>query len=187
MDTPESTPYSIESMYTGRPALGGVVPGTLAASASLSPEVTNGFELGTDFAFRRFGLGVGLTYYHEKTSDLILPVANSTGGLAVTNIGAITNQGVDARLTAQLGDGAEGLGWNIAANASKNSNQVDAALRGANVGRAWPVALGSSASRRGLDSLSAFFAGSGCSATRADRSCSGTDCPSAILRQVRSS
>ena len=139
MDTPESTPYSIESMYTGRPALGGVVPGTRVASASLSPEVTNGFELGTDFTFRRFGLGVGLTYYHEKTSDLILPVANSTGGLAVTNIGATTNQGVDARLTAQLGDGAEGLGWNIAANASKNSNQVDA-LSGAQTS----VALGPS-------------------------------------------
>jgi hypothetical protein len=127
MDAPQSTPYAVETMYAGRTASGAVGPignGLLLPAASLSPEITNGFELGTDVAFRRFGLGLGLTYYHEQTSDVIMPV--STGGNVVaTNVGSITNQGVDARLTAQLGNSDSDLGWNISVNASKNSNQVD--------------------------------------------------------------
>ena len=128
MDAPVSTPYSLETVYAGRPASGMVAPvggGFLLPSSSLSPEITNGFEFGGDLAFRRLGLGLGLTYYHEQTSDVIMPVGSAPGGLVATNIGAITNQGVDARLTARLGDGDGDFGWDISANASKNSNQVD--------------------------------------------------------------
>jgi TonB-dependent SusC/RagA subfamily outer membrane receptor len=128
MDTPESTPYVVETMYAGRPTSGAVAPvgaASLRPGGSLTPEVTNGFEVGTDIGFRKFGLGLGLTYYHEATSDVILPVAGSSGELEATNVGSMTNQGIDARLTAQLGDGEDGFGWRISANASKNSNTVD--------------------------------------------------------------
>lgn len=126
MDAPETNPFVVQSRYVGRTPSGAIAPvgaGALGTSASLSPETTNGFEVGTDLGLRRLGLGLGLTYYHEQTSDLILPVSAS-GTAVLSNAGSITNQGIEARLSAQLGD-PQDFGWTIAANAAKNSNQVN--------------------------------------------------------------
>lgn len=131
MDAPAVSPYAVQTMYAG--SVNGSIAPTAGASAfpsSLKPEVTNGFQIGGDWAFNANGLGFGVAYYHENTSDLILPVASGAAFVA-TNAGSISNQGIEGRATARIGDSDRGLAWRIDANASKNSNKVESLASGA--------------------------------------------------------
>src|SRR5215475_13059341 len=116
-------------MYAGRPVSGGVGPSgssLLIADSSLTPEITTGWQLGGDIGLRFLKLGLGLTYYHEETDGVILPIQNPVlQTLLARNAGVISNQGIEASLSAHAGGGEFGLGWDGAFNIARNENQVE--------------------------------------------------------------
>ena len=112
---------------------------TISASPNLGPEITNAFQLGGSFGFFESRLGVDLTYYNERTSDVIVGLPGRTAGsLVATNAATLTNSGIEAGITLVPLRLAAADVWTINANFAKNSNTVDA-LRGAS-----SVALGPS-------------------------------------------
>ena len=123
------TAYDIGTMYAGRPTNGSIAPaglGLLGADSSLSPQVTTSFELGTDLTFRPAHATVGVSYYHESTSDLIVPVPNSLGTPIARNAASMSNNGIEGRAGISLGDASRGnVQWDLSATAAKNSNTVD--------------------------------------------------------------
>lgn len=125
----DMTSYAVETMYAGRSLTGAIAPagdGLLVADSSLSPEITTAWQLGTDLWFLSRRLTVGVTYYNESTSGVILPVPSATLNTVVAmNAGELSNHGLEAQATIRLGDGSTGLGWDISANASKNTNTVE--------------------------------------------------------------
>jgi len=95
------------------------------ASPDLGPEATNAFELGTQLGFFHSRLGVDLTYYNERTSDVVVGLAGSSGSIVATNAATISNSGIEAQLTmTPLRVGAD-VEWTIAARYAKNKNTVD--------------------------------------------------------------
>ncbi len=123
------TAYDIGTMYAGRPTAGSVAPaglGLLGADSSLSPQVTSSWELGADLTFRPARASVGASYYHESTSDLIVPVLNALGTPIARNAAAMSNRGVEGRAGVSFGDASRGgVQWDVSATAAKNSNTVD--------------------------------------------------------------
>jgi hypothetical protein len=134
-DATNLDPYTIETMYAGRPLSGSVAPlGTslLAPDPALAPEVMTGWQVGGLASFRWLHLGLGLTYYQDQTSGVVLPVSNAAlGTLLASNAGEVSNRGVEGRLQLQLGDGERGFGWTGGLNLARNSNQVDRLSAGA--------------------------------------------------------
>ena len=112
---------------------------TITASPNLGPEITNAFQLGGSFGFYESRLGLDLTYYNERTSDVIVGLPGSgAGSVVATNAATLTNSGIEGGVTlVPLRLRATDV-WTINANFAKNSNSVDA-LRGAS-----SVALGPS-------------------------------------------
>ena len=123
------TAYDIGTMYAGRPTSGSIAPagvGLLAADSSLSPQITSSYELGADFAFRPAHATVGVSYYHESTTGLIVPVLNSVSIPIARNAAAMSNSGVEGRASVSFGDASRGdIQWDLAATAAANSNTVD--------------------------------------------------------------
>lgn len=128
-DGNDMSPYAIGSMYAGRTPTGSLSPlgsGLLLADPSLAPEVTTGFQAGADFVFHPLDFGVGLTYYHEQTDGVILPISNPTlGTLLAKNAGTVVNNGIEGTVSAQVGRGDVGLAWLGSANAARNTSRVD--------------------------------------------------------------
>ena len=125
---PELTPYTLQSMYAGRTPTGSIAPvgrALVVTDPDISPEITNGFEAGADLGFRRNSVGLGFDFYHEQTSDVILPVTNSTGLIVATNAGTMSNKGIEATVSTRIGDAERGFGWSVRANAAKNWNTVE--------------------------------------------------------------
>jgi TonB-dependent SusC/RagA subfamily outer membrane receptor len=123
------TAYDIGTMYSGRPTTGSVAPAgvsLLGADSSLSPQITTSYELGADLAFRPAHATVGLAYYHESTTGLIVPVLNALAVPIARNAAAMSNSGVEGRAGVSFGDGAHGgIQWDLSATAATNSNTVD--------------------------------------------------------------
>jgi hypothetical protein len=128
-DASDLQPYAIATMYAGRPVSGGAGPSgssLLIADSTLTPEITTGWQLGGDVGFRFLALGLGLTYYHEETDGVILPIPNpALQTLLAHNAGVISNQGIEASVSAHTGGGELGLGWDGAFNIARNENQVE--------------------------------------------------------------
>jgi TonB-dependent SusC/RagA subfamily outer membrane receptor len=115
---------------------------TISASPSLGPEITSALQLGGSFGFFQSRVGVDLTYYNERTSDVIVGLPGSAAGtLVATNAATITNSGVEAGLTLVPIRTAAADVWTINANFAKNSNSVDA-LRGASSAALGPSIFG---------------------------------------------
>lgn len=151
-DANDASPYSIQTMYAGRTPTGIASPlgsGLLAADSSLAPEVTTGMQIGTDLTIRPLDLGVSLTYYHERTSGVILPIANpALGTLLAKNAGVVANNGVEGTVSAQVGNGDAGLAWLGSANAARNTSQVEQLAGGVQSVALGPSLLGMSVQAR---------------------------------------
>jgi TonB-dependent SusC/RagA subfamily outer membrane receptor len=112
---------------------------TISASPNLGPELTNAFQLGGSFGWFESRVGADLTFYSERTSDVIVGLPGRTSGSFVaTNAATLTNSGVEAGLTLVPVRVAAADVWTVNANFAKNSNSVSE-LRGASA-----VALGPS-------------------------------------------
>jgi TonB-linked SusC/RagA family outer membrane protein len=126
--------------YAAGPAevarLAGVdIPGVAISALGnpdLKPETTTEFEGGIDVEMLNRRLNVELTYYSKKSRDAliarVLPPSQGTGNAVVAqtrfeNLGAVTNKGAEAIITAQLLTGRR-LGWDMTVTASTNSNKL---------------------------------------------------------------
>jgi hypothetical protein len=105
---------------------GGLFSDTTAAG-DLKPERTKEFEAGVDLGLFKDVADLSFTYYHRKSSDVILtlPVAISTGFVNVgQNAGEITNKGVEIALNIRPITRRD-FAWDVGMLFSTNRNRVD--------------------------------------------------------------
>lgn len=96
-----------------------------AASPELKWEETREVNVGVDFTAGRFDGSV--EYYRSRTDDLLLDVRvlpPAPSSFVLDNVGAVSNEGVEATLDALVLD-TENMSLNIGANASTNKNLVE--------------------------------------------------------------
>lgn len=98
---------------------------TVSTNSSLSPEITSSLELGGSLSLLRNRLGLDLTVYDDQTTGVILGASSTATSILVSNIGTLSNKGVELQATlvpVRTSDGAE---WTLDAHIAKNSNSVD--------------------------------------------------------------
>lgn len=92
----------------------------------LKPERNVGLEAGLEMQFFRGRLGLDLTVYQQRSTDLLItqPVAPSGGfEYLYNNIGEIRNRGIELGLTGDIIKN-ENFNWTMVINLSKNNNEV---------------------------------------------------------------
>ena len=95
-------------------------------NADLKPEITSGYEVGTQLQFFSNRLGLDATYYAQETRNQILAVEVSRASgfrSTVVNAGTIANRGLELALnfTPVL---TQDLQWDVNLNWAKNVNKV---------------------------------------------------------------
>lgn len=132
-------------------------PTALTFGPSLSPEVTNAAEVGGEFGLLRNRASVDLTVYAERTSDVVLGIPGSTSGSVVaSNIGVISNKGVEATVTLVPLRNPRGVDWTIEGRYAKNSNTVDELRTGSGVVSLTPSLYGVTVQARQGSALGAL-------------------------------
>lgn len=125
----DADPYQLVNTYLANPAFDGFPRFEVDNSiknASLKPESTESWEVGTELGLVDNRLGIDLTYYHEVTSDQILPVDISRASgysRTVQNAGSVRNRGVELALntTPVL---TPDFRWESTITWAKNDNEV---------------------------------------------------------------
>lgn len=137
----QPTPYNTATYY-GNSAYGEGWGSTLSASSSiygggyeqsstlgnqnLKPEIKEEIEFGTDLKFLDNRISLGVTYFNNDVTGVLLPVAiaGSTGFTNVyANAASLTNHGIEVELGAdvvRVGD----FKWNLYGNWTRIRNQV---------------------------------------------------------------
>jgi TonB-linked SusC/RagA family outer membrane protein len=107
----DTDPYELKTIYASTVVNGsfgntkfpfGNVPalqvGSTLGNATLKPEQTTSFEVGTELAFLQSRLSVDFSYYvnDSKNQIISIPIPNSTGyGFNTINAGEIQNKGIE--------------------------------------------------------------------------------------------
>jgi len=92
----------------------------------LKPEKTKTFEVGTNIKFVSNRLGLDLSYYNNKSEDLLLPVsiAPSTGFSSMfINAATMTSKGIEATLYATIIE-HKNFKWDVTVNYTSFNNVV---------------------------------------------------------------
>ncbi|SFE62463.1 TonB-linked outer membrane protein, SusC/RagA family [Spirosoma endophyticum] len=103
-----------------------VVPGTQLANPDVKPERMAEFEGGLDLAFLNGRIGLGVTAYQQKISDLVVnrTLAPTTGGTSiVNNVGAMENKGFEVVLDVNPIK-TKNLNWDFTVIYNHNRNKV---------------------------------------------------------------
>ncbi len=98
-------------------------------------EKTAQWDLGFELGLFNNRLNFDISYYHKKTSDLLLerPVPESTGYSSIMdNIGSVSNRGLDMLITAHPID-THDFQWTSTLNLGYNKNRVEKLDEGASV------------------------------------------------------
>lgn len=135
----DADPYSLENVYTGWGFGNNVAQfvfpyGTLLGfsanstinNPNLSPEFTTSYEAGINLGFWNNRVTLDATYFNEVSKNQIVSVGLpwSTGyGSQVTNIGEMTNKGVELLLTVTPVM-TKNFKWDISANYTRLRNKV---------------------------------------------------------------
>ena len=93
---------------------------------NLKPEILTGIETGLDLRFFKGRLNLDLTYYHQRSSNLLVsrPISAATGfRFFTTNAGVMVNQGIEAELTAKAVK-KKGFSYDVSLNFTRNVNKV---------------------------------------------------------------
>jgi TonB-linked SusC/RagA family outer membrane protein len=109
--------------FNGTP---GFSQGTVLGNPALEPEFRGSWEIGTDLRFLSNRIGLDLTYYQSRSTNVILdvPVAASSGfNFASLNSAELTNKGIEAILSLGLVQ-TKDFSWNILTNFTRNQNDV---------------------------------------------------------------
>lgn len=121
------TPYALQTIYAGQALSGGAIPvgsGLVLPGADLRPETTNAWQIGADLSAWNRHVDAGVTFYHESSSDVILPSIRSGDTSFTANDATFRNQGIEGFLTVRGGDRAR-LFWDVGGTASLNRNRVE--------------------------------------------------------------
>jgi TonB-linked SusC/RagA family outer membrane protein len=103
----------------------GVSPGD-PGNPDLKPERGKEFEAGFDAGFLDDRLGLELTYYNKRSTDLIVavPTAPSSGfGGGIANLGEVVNRGLEFLVRATPVRGSA-ISWDAALNGSTLHNEI---------------------------------------------------------------
>jgi len=96
------------------------------ANPDLKWEKTGTYDVGVELGLFANRLNFDVSYYHRKTTDLLLdaPLPNSTGFTTVMrNIGSVANRGVEIMLTATPLK-RDDFAWSTTLNMNYNKNEV---------------------------------------------------------------
>lgn len=105
----------------------GLVPLSQVANPNLKPERQREWEAGVDASFIDQRVGIGFTYYDQRTEDLLLDrVFTPSAGYAtiLDNVGVLSNKGIELELSSVNFDD-EAFGWNSRLIYSRNRNRVE--------------------------------------------------------------
>ncbi|MGI4865916.1 MAG: SusC/RagA family TonB-linked outer membrane protein [Janthinobacterium lividum] len=103
-----------------------IVPGTVLANPTVRPERLAELEGGADLGFFNDRVGLGITAYHQKITDLVVRrnLAPSTGGASiVNNVGTMENRGLEVVLNL-IPVKTKDLTWDVALIYNRNRNKV---------------------------------------------------------------
>jgi outer membrane receptor protein involved in Fe transport len=115
--------------FLGQPLLS---RGGSSFDPDLTPEFTRELEIGTEMRFLKRRIGVELTYYNKKSTDLIYAIGlpSTTGYTSFfTNLGQIRNKGWEAALDVRPVSGRD-FSWDVRGIFTKNDNTVEALVQG---------------------------------------------------------
>ena len=121
-------PYDRFATYGTNQFLGvnAINAGANLANPDVRPEIQTETEFGADFSLLDNRIGLGVTYYSQDIEDLLLDrvVAASAGGTsATTNVGSMTNKGLELTLNGDVVRNSR-VTWNVYANFARNRNRV---------------------------------------------------------------
>ncbi|MEO8335681.1 MAG: TonB-dependent receptor plug domain-containing protein [bacterium] len=125
------------------------VTGTALSQIS-SPETTTGFEGGTTIRMMRNRVGLDVTYYNEKSDNLLF-----ASGSSYLSTGSLTNKGIEASVSL-VPFRSSGTEWSIGANIGRNENSVDALSGGASTVALGPTSGGVTVAARSGSPLGAL-------------------------------
>ncbi|WP_044170823.1 SusC/RagA family TonB-linked outer membrane protein [Flectobacillus major] len=111
-----------------------ILPGRQLANPSVKPERMRELEFGGDFSLVKNKISLGVTYYAQKISDLVVNrvLAASSGGTSiVNNVGEMENKGFEISLGASLVK-TKDFKWDANVVFSSNRNKITK-LPGGNV------------------------------------------------------
>jgi hypothetical protein len=103
-----------------------IVPSRTLANPDVKPERMTELEVGIDLALLSNRLGINFSVYQQTISDLLLDrlLPPSAGGTSiVTNVGGMTNNGVEVLLNLSAVR-RKNFDWNFGLNWSRNRNEV---------------------------------------------------------------
>jgi TonB-linked SusC/RagA family outer membrane protein len=104
----------------------GVEVGSTLGNATLKPEQTSSFEIGTELAFLQSRLSFDFSYYvnDSKNQIISIPIPNSTGyGFNTINAGEIQNKGIELTISGTPIK-TQNVTWNIFGTFTKNNSDV---------------------------------------------------------------
>lgn len=143
------TPYSLSKTYSFRDTPYGDValaysPNTLK-NPNLKAETTTGIEVGADMRMFNNKVRLDVTYYNQKSEDLLVPVdvSTSTGyDSSWDNVGEMRNKGIEIMLGATILE-TKDFSFDIDLNFAKNDNEVESlgGLDALVLGGQWGVTL----------------------------------------------
>ena len=105
---------------------GGFISDPTRGQEDIKPERAKEFETGFDLGLLDNRLGLDITYYNQKTTDVIysLPQAPSTGFRSqIRNAGTITNKGIELGLNTRLVN-RQDVRWGFDLTYARNRNNV---------------------------------------------------------------
>ncbi|MCK5471231.1 MAG: SusC/RagA family TonB-linked outer membrane protein, partial [Cyclobacteriaceae bacterium] len=137
----DTDPYLLDTYYFTNSGLGNNIAsldypfnganaqtlGSRIGNANLKPEKTTEIEAGIDLQFFNSRIGLDFTYYDRSSKDQIVPIdiAPTSGySSAWTNLGEITNEGVEIALKLTPLQTNSGFTWDIYTVFTKNKNLV---------------------------------------------------------------
>src|SRR5690606_2654315 len=126
----DTDPYSLSNVFNTEVAWGSIQAKSESSrltNAALRPERTASYEIGTDIRLLEGRLGLDVTYYDNRTRNLIIPVELdvATGYASrIINAGEIQNNGLEAILSGSRLQNAFGINWNVMMNFSRISFSV---------------------------------------------------------------
>jgi TonB-linked SusC/RagA family outer membrane protein len=124
----QPAPYKFETLATtGFSTFGGsYLVDSEKGNSNLKPEIKTEWEVGTDLRFFKNRINLGITYYENRTEDILFAVkTNPSSGFRTnyTNAAVIENKGFEIDLNGKLIDGKD-LQVSLNANFNNNENLV---------------------------------------------------------------
>jgi len=127
----DADPYRLLATFPANTQFGTIprfaAPDTLF-NATLKPENTDAWEIGTELQMLDGRFTTDLTNYSKRTSNQILAseVSKASGvNAAILNAGVISNKGFEVQLTAIPVRLANGFEWEASINYGQNKNKVE--------------------------------------------------------------